>query len=124
MVSLEKLATAASDNAKAAALNARAVINAERPWFLVNIEPRKGAPGQYVVEAFNARRTPAIIHNGDCSCDKHSVNFVPPENHNDPFTRPKQHLIVSKDSFPIRVINPESCVNQADGEGGGVLTFA
>jgi len=105
--------------AEAARLNARAVINAERPWFLVNIKSKQGAPGQYIVGAFNAGRTPAIVNDGDCSCDKHSANFLPPEDLNDPF-EPKRDLIVSEDSFPIRVINPESLINQVDREGVGV----
>jgi len=106
-------------SANAAALNAQAVINAERPWVLVNPKPKKDASGQYIVGAFNAGRTPAVILDGHCSCDKHSADFVPPENLNDPFDRPKRDLIVSEDSFPIRVIDPESLINQAGREGGG-----
>jgi hypothetical protein len=106
-------------SANAAVLNAQAVINAERPWVLVNPKTKTDAPGQYIVGAFNAGRTPAIILDGHCSCDKHSADFVPPEDLNDPFDRPKRDLIVSEDSFPIREINPESLINQADREGGG-----
>jgi hypothetical protein len=121
-VSLEKLATAASDNAEAAKLNARAVMNAERPLLLIDIKLNDEGPG-YKVAAHNPGRTPAIFQNGDCCCGKHPADFVPPEDLGlappedlkKPFTPPRQDLLVLAGSaFLIRKIDPESSISQAD----------
>jgi hypothetical protein len=117
--SFEQLAMAARDNARAAALNAEAVKNAERAWIVVNPKPKKGAPGKFIFGAFNAGRTPAIIIDGHCLCETHSADFVPPEELNHPMDQPKRDLIVRKDSFVVREVDPESCLNQADSEGVG-----
>lgn len=119
-------ASAAKRGAKAAMLNAQAVIDAERPWLLVSIEAIKesdmpfGVPDMYMVQAFNAGRTPAEIHEGHCAAEKHPVGFVPPENIQDPFIMPMQNLIVSRDSFEIRKIAPETQIGQAEREGRGM----
>lgn len=65
-VSLEQLATAAQENAAAAKasadaafLNAKAVLNTERPWIVV--KPRKSSANVFTFEAVNQGRTPAQI---------------------------------------------------------------
>jgi hypothetical protein len=70
-VHLEAMAIAARDNATAALLNAKALITSERPWLLISIQ--KKVPGQFVVEGFNAGRTPAQLIEGHCACRKHSI---------------------------------------------------
>lgn len=54
-------ADAARDGAKAALLNAQAVINAERPWLLVDVESGKGPMGGFKIYVKNKGRTPAMI---------------------------------------------------------------
>lgn len=59
------LATAAKDNAEAALLNARAVINAERAWLIVKIQKDSNSP-PFPIENFiniltNEGRTPAVL---------------------------------------------------------------
>jgi hypothetical protein len=53
--------------ANAALLNAQAVINAERPWLLVLIEPNSGPMGGFTIHVKNKGRTPAVataVHMG------------------------------------------------------------
>ena len=115
-----KAVKAAQDNAKAALLNAQAVINAERPWLLVSIKARISDPKAFIVQAYNAGRTPAKLHEGHCAFEKHPLNFIPTEDFRDPFLLPAQSLIVSKDSFQIFEISPGMLVEQAEREGRGL----
>lgn len=115
-----KAVKAAKDNAKAALLNAQAVINAERPWLLVSIKAHTSDPKTFIVQAYNAGRTPAELQEGHCAFEKHPLNFIPKEDFRDPFLLPMQSLIVSKDSFPIFVISPGMLVEQAEREGRGI----
>jgi hypothetical protein len=108
---------AAQASAKAALLNAQAVINAERPWLLVSIEAHKAAPNTFIIQAFNAGRTPAELHDGHCASGIQPLNFIPPKEFRDPFRLPMQTLIVSKDSFPIRTITPGELVEQVGRKG-------
>jgi len=57
----EDAATAARDSAEAALLNAKALINSERPWLLMKIEPFFGNEEFPTVVAKNCGRTPAKI---------------------------------------------------------------
>jgi len=52
---------AASSSAHAALLNAQAVINAERPWILITVEPSRSMENSFTVMATNRGRTPARI---------------------------------------------------------------
>jgi hypothetical protein len=118
---IKDVADAAKDNADAALLNAQAIIASERPWFVVSIEPIEGThPRVFRVQAFNAGRTPGRLEDGHCVCETHSANHKFSEKLNDPFYRPKQDLVVNRDSFSIREIDPESCINQRDREGEGM----
>lgn len=47
--------------AEATLLNAQALINAERPWLVMNIEPDRDFPNLFRVKAANRGRTPAAI---------------------------------------------------------------
>jgi hypothetical protein len=119
LIALRALKPAESAS-KAAFLNAQAVINAERPWLLVSIEAISDEPDMYIVQAFNAGRTPAELHEGHCACEKHSVGFEPSEDFQDPFWLPMQNLIVSGDSFEVRKIAPEAQVGPAERDGQGM----
>jgi hypothetical protein len=47
--------------AEAALLNAKAVINAERPWIMVSVKSPPGPMGGFTVYARNKGRTPAMV---------------------------------------------------------------
>jgi hypothetical protein len=59
--SSETAATAASLSAQAALLNAQAVIDAERPWLLISVEPSLGQENAFIVTVTNRGLTPASI---------------------------------------------------------------
>jgi hypothetical protein len=59
--SAESAATAAAVSAQAALLNAQAIIDSERPWLLISIEPSMGAENTFIVMVTNRGRTPASI---------------------------------------------------------------
>jgi hypothetical protein len=68
----------AQTSANAALLNAKAVINAERPWLLVQTKPLIGPMGGFNVFARNKGRTPAMItavHMGCVAVE--SINALP-----------------------------------------------
>jgi hypothetical protein len=62
---LEKSVAHAEKSAEAALLNARAIINAERPWMIIEPTPIPNAPwsGYVSLDAYNRGRTPAEITN-------------------------------------------------------------
>jgi hypothetical protein len=107
----------AKQAADAAILNAKAVMNSERPWLLVTIDQRTTAPHIFDVQARNAGRTPAELIDGHCVSKMHPTNFSPPGILDDPFIMPAQNLIVSGDSFTVRVIFLENLPPPEENEG-------
>ncbi len=59
--SAETAAAAAAVSAQAALLNAQAIIDAERPWLLISVEPSLGQENTFIVMVTNRGRTPASI---------------------------------------------------------------
>jgi hypothetical protein len=57
----EAAAQAAAQGAEAALLNAQAIIDAERPWLLVTVEPSPSMEDGFTVTATNRGRSPARI---------------------------------------------------------------
>jgi hypothetical protein len=57
----EEAATAAAETARAALLQAQAIVNAERPWLMIDVEPTPGAENSFNVTATNRGRSPATI---------------------------------------------------------------
>jgi hypothetical protein len=112
-------AIAAKDGAEAARLNAQAVINAERPWLLVSIEPiKENAPkSAYEVRAINRGRTPAEMIECHCSCKLHPVNFIPADDMFDPIFAPKDNLTVTDAGFTVRPFTTDTLVSKRDMEG-------
>ena len=111
-------AVSGRDAANAALLNAEAVIKSERPWLLVNVEPKKDRRDEYSLQAFNAGRTPAEFHEGHLALAKHPVGFTePPVDFQAPFSLPMQNLIVSRDSFEIQPVFPEALVTEEERDG-------
>lgn len=60
-VAAEEAAEAAKSSAHAAMLNAQAIIDSERPWVLVTVEPSMQVENGFVVTAANRGRSPAQI---------------------------------------------------------------
>lgn len=113
-------ASAANRGAKAAILNAQAVISSERPWLLVDIErivqhAPLGTPDFYRVRAFNTGGTPAELSEGHCSCKLQAAEgFVPPDDLHDPIKAPLKNLIVSGDGFDVAIVTPETAGSDDD----------
>ena len=59
--STETTAAAAAVSAQAALLNAQAIIDSERPWLLITVEPSPRNENSFTVMATNRGRTPATI---------------------------------------------------------------
>jgi hypothetical protein len=57
----ETAATAANDSAQAALMNARALVDAERPWLVVTVESSPNVENGFTVTATNRGRSPAQI---------------------------------------------------------------
>jgi len=57
----ETAADAAATSAQAALLHAQAVIQTERPWILISVEPSRSTENSFSVVATNRGRTPARI---------------------------------------------------------------
>jgi hypothetical protein len=57
----EAAAMAAHNSAQAALLNAQAIIDSERPWILITVEPSMQVDNGFVVTATNRGRSPAQI---------------------------------------------------------------
>ncbi len=57
----ETAAEAAAASAQAALLHAQSIVNAERPWLLVAVEPSLEKENRFTVVAMNRGRTPAQI---------------------------------------------------------------
>jgi hypothetical protein len=120
---LGALAIAASNNAVAASLNARAIINAERPWIRVAVLP-DDEPGSFVFRATVRGRTPARIIAGDAThrfIDKPDDLPIPPT-YKSPILAPPQVLLVDEEWFDIYPagVNPASIVEQAKMAGNTV----
>ncbi len=60
-VATEAAALAASEAAKAALIHTRSLIDAERPWIMVSVEPTLGVENSFNVTATNRGRSPARI---------------------------------------------------------------
>jgi hypothetical protein len=125
-------AKAAQDGAEAALLNAKAIINTERPWLVIGVKQINntdtGALALFVFTCLNQGNTPAQIKQIDANyrivTDPFDLPVPMTEGDVNPRTLPQRTFIVHKDSFTIRPeINPESIlfdhrngVKQAPGE--------
>jgi hypothetical protein len=59
--SAEATASAAQDSARAALLIAQSIIDSERPWILISVEPSRLVDNSFSIMATNRGRTPATI---------------------------------------------------------------
>lgn len=58
---VEAAAAAAVDATHASSLQAQAIVNAERPWLLIGVEPTPGIDNSFNITATNRGRSPATI---------------------------------------------------------------
>jgi hypothetical protein len=110
-VSLEELAQAAKDNAAAAShnaaaasLNAQALINAERPWLVIEVHREEtAAAGSFFFRVMNKGRTPAEFISGDATYSFQTPPTFPPPilPGSAPFNKPDETLIVQDNGFEI-----------------------
>lgn len=80
--------------AEAALLNARAVINAERPWILISVKSPPGPMGGFTVHARNKGRTPAMIIESRMGCAAVKTISDLPAQAVYPITNPIENRIV------------------------------
>jgi hypothetical protein len=100
-----KTVSATKSAAAAAKLSAQAIINAERPWLLVEINRVEGRPGEWLVSARNMGETPAELIEGYVTAGAHEPGWSPPnEGLLAPFVITKT-LFVKGESFPILIWN-------------------
>jgi len=102
--------------ANAAMLNAQAVINAERPWFVVSLTLDESGR-RFSLSCLNQGNTPGkiISMSADyCFVDKPEDLPIPPV-YSSAAVMPDLSLIVHRDSFPIgKGIDPEHVIGQND----------
>jgi hypothetical protein len=113
--SLEELARAAGDNAKAARLTAQYIINAERAWMAVTHETSRSDDSLCFFSCLNQGRTPAQIVGGSSThlFVSNPDNLPVPPIYSGSFTMPGNTLIVNKDSFGVKPeFDPDSILNQ------------
>jgi hypothetical protein len=60
-IAAETAAKAAAETAQASLLHAQSILNAERPWLLISVEPSLGVENSFNVTATNRGRSPATI---------------------------------------------------------------
>jgi hypothetical protein len=97
-------ANAAKASAEAARLNAQAVINAERPWIVIEIE--RIDEQSYQVRGRNKGRTPADMIDGYFGAGVYPIEtFTVTDDKMGPFFAPLQPLTAADDWFEIVTIN-------------------
>src|SRR5206468_3431682 len=66
--------------------NVKALINAERPWLLIEIKPAEFDASIYILRAVNKGKTPAEMKEGWYKFDVHPVDgFIPSDDLMGPF---------------------------------------
>jgi hypothetical protein len=88
--------------AKAALLNARALINAERPWIVVSVEEFCGPNNGFLVYAKNKGRTPAMILSARFGCV--AVNSIEALPEHPPYkqgTLVQDHIAITGDDLSV-----------------------
>lgn len=110
IIFLWRTVKATKDNAEAALLNAKALINAERVWLVVTWASDKKILGLFKFGCRNQGKTPAKIISISAKVDfVKNLDLAIPPDYSTPTTMPDLQLVVRSDSFRIgKGINPES----------------
>lgn len=119
LIAIRDEAKKIQDVAKAASLNAQAVINAERPWLVIATFFDKDRPELCRFGCRNQGNTPAKIISVSAQ-----IGFIDRPDHlpvspgySSPVAMPDLTLIVSTDSFPIgHGVNPRSVIQGTEHE--------
>jgi hypothetical protein len=98
---LEESVAVSRDAAKSASLNAKAIINAERPWIVIEIHPGKVDMEQFLFTATNKGRTPAEFISGDAAYIFILDPMKPPPLNRGSFNRPNDTLVIRDAGFEI-----------------------
>lgn len=102
--------------ANAAQSSAQAVINSERPWIDVRVQPHPTIVGNYIFRAANTGRTPAVFRSGQAAYifrSSPSSLPVPPLYDDYPFPIPNNSFLVHGEEFEIYPhpgVSPESII--------------
>jgi hypothetical protein len=118
----------AKEAADAALLNAKALMNVERPWLLENIVRDGDNDQEWIVSMRNAGNTPAEVIDGYCSISHLSGDFkLPADYRRSPFIL-QNTVIVKTDSFEVDRIDMRRWHEHAiggfrDPNGGGEFKF-
>jgi hypothetical protein len=100
--------------ANAALLNAKAVINSERPWVIVKAEPSSYKKGGFILTGAVRGRTPARIveiYSHRTFVDQPD-NLPPSPKYELPVIAPKEPLLGDGESFKIAEVNPAALVDE------------
>jgi hypothetical protein len=103
----KELAKAAADNAKAAKLSAQSVIDAERPWLVVQFVQTNnlstGALPIFDITCINQGKTPALIKSVDAAFKvvTNPLELPVPMKDLGPMVLPDLMFIVNRDSFKV-----------------------
>jgi hypothetical protein len=112
-------AEAAAEAAQAALLNARAIINSERPWILISVEPSAEKLNSFTVIATNRGRTPASIiaktEQTRIALDEHALPAVPGYDFQAPIPFIPR-ILVPGESTPIKSIGREDLLELCGSE--------
>jgi hypothetical protein len=113
------VAESAAAAAQAALLNAQAIINAERPWILISVEPSAEKLNSFTVIATNRGRTPASIiaksEHTKIAIDEHALPGVPEYDFQAPIPFIPR-ILVPGESTPIKSVGREDLLGLCGSE--------
>ncbi|MGD0097838.1 MAG: hypothetical protein ABSB60_15215 [Terracidiphilus sp.] len=116
----EVAAEAAAKTAHAALLNAQSIIQSERPWILITVEPSRSAENSFTIMATNRGRTPArITEKTDrtrIAADERRLPRTPDYRTDAPEAPLVPITLVPGESTPIRVFGREEVKALCDSE--------
>lgn len=100
---IERQTAATEVSAKAAELNAQALVNAERPWLVAEVKPDDTMPHLFHVHIANVGRSPARFISCDAThvlVERADLMTIPPD-YDSPITIPAQTLIATGQGFKV-----------------------
>jgi len=110
----------AATSARAAYLNAQAVVNAERPWILITVEPSRSAENSFTIIATNRGRSPARItataEQAIIAVDERYLPFTPEYDREESKTPLVPIILVPGESTPIKPFSREEVKALCDSE--------
>jgi hypothetical protein len=102
----ETAAAAAYESAQAALLNAKALVDAERPWLVVTVEPSPNVDDGFTVTATNRGRSPAqIVGTADqlrIATDESKLPAKPEYGNSDPKPPMAPIILLQGESTPLK----------------------